>query len=268
MKVMEAIRKGFGIAGKNFGVLAVLFIFNVIWNLATIPFLGKVTDLASLQLNAQMIILGVVFMLVNIFIQGGVFGVLKDAISSDGKAALGNFAKYGRKFYLKFLGLGALIILMLALGVLIIGLILSIQLAVKNIVVNIISTSIAIVLGAIGLYYLFLIFLSPYTLVMDDVGIVKAMGNSVKFVRSRIGKVTGLLTVLILVGLGIGFVVGILMGLLSLAFKLKDVAFQIVTGIISSGVNSYLTVIISAALMIYYSAQSGTTRSKQTEVSA
>jgi len=251
MKVIEAIGRGFGIAGKSLGILAILFIFNVIWNLVSLPFLGVAQNpTAKVNLSPQMVILSILFILANIFIQGGVFGLIKDAITAPGKGALGNFVKYGGKFYLRFLGMGLAILLGIALAVLIIGLIFSISLAVKNIIVNIVVVSISIILAAIALYYLFLLFFSPYILVIENNGVFKAMKLSLQFVKKNLWKTSGLSTLLILIGLGIGFLAGILSGGLSLA--VKGVPFQIITGILTGAVNAYITVIISASLMVYY----------------
>ena len=251
MKVIEAIGKGFSVTSRSLGILAILFIFNAAWNIVSLPFLSVAQNPpAKLNLSPNLIILTMLFILANIFVQGGVFGVIKDFIAAPDKSALGNFLKYGTKFYLRFLGMGMLILLGIALAVLIIGLIFSISLAVKIIIVDIIAVSISIILAAIALYYLFLLFLSPYILVIEDNGIFKAMKLSMQFIKKNIWKVTGLSALLVLIGLGIGFLVGVLSGVLSLV--VKGTPLQIITGIVSSAVNAYITVIISASLMIYY----------------
>lgn len=255
MKVMEAIGKGFSIAGRNIGILALLFVFNAIWNIATLPFVNQMQDLANLKISPQLIGLSVVFIFLNIFIQGGLLGALKDAVATGSRATLGNFAKYGGRFYLRFLGLGLIIILILILAALVIGLLISLTVLVKNIVLNIVVVSLSVILAAVGLYYLFLLFFSPYALIADDSGIFKAMGNSIKFVRTHIGRIAGLSTLLVLIGLGIGFLVGILAGVLALIPALKGAAFQVVAGLISSAVNAYITIMISAALIAYYCAK-------------
>ncbi len=263
MKVMEAIGKSFNIATKNFGILVILFIFNMIWNFATMLSFGNINVPSNLKLTPQVVILGIIFILFNIFIQGGLLGALKDAIVSEGKVVLGNFAKYGAKFYLRFLSLAIFIVAALALAALIIALIFSITLAVKNIIVNIIVISVVIILALIALWYLFLLFFSPYALVADDVGVFKSIKNSMRFVKSHVWEITGLSAILILVALGLGFLAGILAGFFSLA--IKGTAFQIVTGIISSAVNAYVTVLLSAGFMMYYVAISGVGQKKETE---
>lgn len=250
MKVIEAVGKGFNLASKSLRVMAVLFVFNVAWNLMSIPFLGTTQTPAQQRMNPQLIGLSLVFILINIFLQGGLFGVLKDAVVSDGAPVLNNFVKYSRKFFIRFLGLGVVIILAVALSALVIGTIFSLSVVVKNIILNIVLVSLGIILTLIALYYLFLFFLSPYVLVVDDIGVFKALKNSLQFIKKHFLKMVGLTTILVLIGFGIGFIVGILTG--GLSFALKGTTFQIAIGIITGAVNAYTTVIISAAFIVYY----------------
>lgn len=251
MKVMEAISKSFSVAGKSFGLLAILFVFNVIWNLSPIPFLGNIQDTAKMKISPPIFILSAIFILLNIFIQAGVFGVLKDTIAPEGKSSLGNFAKYGGKFYMRLFSLGLVILLGIALAVLIVGVLFSIGAIVKNVIITIITGAIGIILAVVALYYIFLLFLSPYVLVIDDSGIFKAMKNSISFVKKNMWKMSAMSSLLVLIGLGMGFIVGVVSGILSLA--IKGTAFQIITSVITGAVSSYITVVISAALMLYYS---------------
>jgi hypothetical protein len=254
MKVMEAIARGFGISHKNFSLLAILFVFNVLWNLSPIPFMGNVQDPTKMQMSPVVFILSAVFVLINIFIQAGVFGLIKDAIASEGKAPVGNFAKYGGKFYMRLFGMGLLILGGIALAVLIIGALFAIGAIVKNVIVTIITGVIGIVLAVIAMYYLFLLFLSPYALIVDDSGILKAMKTSMAFVKKNLWKVVGLTTLLLLIGLGMGFIVGVASGILSLL--IKGTMFQVTTSVLTAAVSSYITIVISAALMLYYSKSS------------
>lgn len=252
MKVMEAIVKGFGISSKSWGILTILFIFNVLWNLAPLPFGGNVQDPAKVQMSVPLLILTAFFILINIFIQSGVFGMLKDMITSEGKAVpLGNFVKYGGKFYLRMFVLGVIILLGIALAVLIIGAIFSIGALSKNTVIAIISGAVGIILAAVALYYLFLVFFSPYILIIEDTGIFKSIKSSMHFVKKNFMKMAGLSTLLVLIGLGMGFIVGVLTGIVSIVAK--GTVFQIIASVLTGAVSAYITVVISAALMLYYS---------------
>ena len=36
MGIIEAIKKGFGVASRNLGLVLVLFVFNLIWNIVNV----------------------------------------------------------------------------------------------------------------------------------------------------------------------------------------------------------------------------------------
>ena len=258
MKVMEAVGKGFGNTGKCMNLILLVFVFNLAWNLAMVPFMpntGAVGAAIPAGASPAAALSTFVFLLISIFVQGGMLGVIKDAIASDGSAALGNFTAYGKKFYLRFLGLMGLLLLAVLVTALIVALLAGMTAAFKNIIVNIIAILIGVVLVAVVGAYAFLFSLSPYAMVVDDVGILKALGNSMRFIRANVWRITGLLTLLVLIGLGIGVVGGAATALFNLA--LKGVALLVISGIISSAVSSYATVIVSYAIIAYYRTLSG-----------
>jgi len=255
MKVFEAIGKGFKLTQQNLTIVVLFFLFSTIWNLISMPFVGNPQNPAEFKFNPMLIILGAGFILINVFFQGGILGTLKNGATSGGKTSLANFAQYGKKFYVRILGLGALLVfIFLAIG-LTVAIIFSISVAVNNLIVNIIAISLAGIVSIAAMYYLFLLFISPYSLVVDDVGIVKSLKNSIRFMKKYLWKVGALLTLLVLIAFGIGLLVGIVAGIL--AFAIKGAAFQTATGILSSAVNSYTTILISAAVITYYCALSG-----------
>lgn len=255
MKVFEAIGKGFKLTKQNLTIIVLFFLFSAVWNLISMPFIGNPQNPSEFKFNPVLVIFGVGFVLINIFFQGGILGALKEGATSGGKASLANFAKNGKKFYVRFLGLGALLVfIFLAIGVTL-AIIFSISVAVNNLIVNVITISLATILSIVAMYYLFLLFLSPYTLVVDDVGIIKSLKSSIRFMKKYIWKVAWLLTLLVLIAFGIGLLVGIVAGII--AFAIKGTAFQMVTGILSSAVNAYTTILISAAIITYYCALSG-----------
>ena len=42
MGMLEAIKKGFGVASKNLVLILVLFVFNLIWNMANIAVMSPI----------------------------------------------------------------------------------------------------------------------------------------------------------------------------------------------------------------------------------
>ena len=263
MKVIDAIKKGFEIASKTLAVVLVVFIFNLVWNLVTIPF-TPATPLgpaAQTPMSPPLAVLSIIFILLSIFIQGGVLSSMKDAIK-EGKAQLDRFAGYGAKFYLRLLGIAVLIGLVIGIAALLATLIAASSAASGNAIIIGITAIIALVVGGLGIYLVVLLSFSPYVLVVKDTGVFETIKASVAFVRKNLLKVVGLGLLLILIGLGIGLIVGVIVGFLSLAIRGRF--FQVIVGIISSGVNSYLSIVITASLMSYYLALSKTEQPTQT----
>ena len=67
--VFEAIKKGFGIAAKSLGLVLILIIFNLIGNLASMPFAVAPGQTPTPQAIMGAVIFTLVFVLVSIFIQ-------------------------------------------------------------------------------------------------------------------------------------------------------------------------------------------------------
>lgn len=245
---MEAIRKGFGVATRNLGLVLILFVFNLIWNLASIPLAGPATAPAP-QVNVVALAFAIIFILASIFVQGGSLGLVRDYLKA-GSMKLAGFAKYGAKYYLRLLGLGIIIVLIIAIVGLVAALIVAATAPLNNTVVTTVAGIVSIIIGALGLYTIFLLIFSPYSAVCDEIGIMGAMKASMRTVRRSILKVLLLLILLVLISLGIGFVVGFLVGLVTVAMPAQ--AGQIVIGIVNSIFNSYLGVVMTASFMAFY----------------
>jgi hypothetical protein len=248
MGVIEAIKKGFGVASKNLGLVLILFVFNLIWNLASIPFVGPAAT-ARPDLAAVAVIISIVFILMSIFVQSGSLGMVRDYIK-QGKMALNKFAEYGAKYYLRLFGLGLLIVLIIAVIGLIAALIVFATAPLNNTVVTVIAAIIAIGIGVIGVYYILLLMLSPYAIVCDEMGVIASMKKSLAMVRKAFWKVLLLLVLLILISMGLGFIIGLLTGFASVA--LPVVAGRILTGIVSSIFNGYLGIVMMASFTAFY----------------
>ncbi|NQT07401.1 MAG: hypothetical protein HQ575_07680 [Candidatus Omnitrophica bacterium] len=252
MKVLDAIKKGFELASKNLNLVFVILAFNLIWNLGTIPFTPE-TPPAGVGVGAAMspalAIISIIFVLASIFIQGGVLGAARDIVKT-GKLELAKFKDYGAKFYVRLLALALVIVLIIGIIGFLATLIVAASAPTGNAVLIAITTIVALVVGGIGLYLVVLLFLSPYILVVEDISIVQAMKASIDFVRKALLKVVGLGALLVLIGFGVGLIMGIIAGILSLVIKGKFL--QVITGVISAGVNGYLSVVVTICLLSYY----------------
>ena len=255
MKVMDAIKRGFEIANSNMNLVLVIFIFNCVWNLGIIPF-SPVTPTAGMgvAMSPVLTLISLAFILASIFIQGGVLGCMMDIVKKGG-VDLSKFKDYGLKFYLRLVCLALIIILIIGVIAFIATLIVAASAPTKNAVIIAITTILALIIGGAGIYLVILLFLSPYILVAEDVGIVDSMRRSIEFVRLALARVIGLGALLVLIGLGIGLITGIIAGVISLAIKGKFL--QAIAGILNGGVNAYLSVIVTGCLVTFYLALKG-----------
>lgn len=253
MGIIESIRKGFGIALKCLGLVAVLFVFNLVGNLATLPFTPADNTNVSARAIAPLMIVSVLFVILSIFVQGGSLGLVRDVVKG-GKADLVAMPKYGVKFFVRLLLLG-LIVLSLVVGLaLAIALLVSLTSGLNNPVISgivlIISLALAI---ASALYFFIPCILSPYAIVCDEAGAVGAIKKAIETGRKpfvKVFKLLGLVVLLVLIALGVGFLVGLLVGLVSAVLPAN--ASRILMIIVSSAVNSYLGVVATGAFMVYY----------------
>lgn len=260
MGIMESIKKGFGVATRNFGLVSVLIGFNLLANLISIPLARTVTPTTPPAPGAVpppspgAIVFSLVFILVSILFQGGSLGLIRDAVK-QGSMKLGNMLSYGFKYYLRLLVLGILIVLIIAIAGIAAALVVAATAPLNNTVVTVVASLVAVAIGAIALYCILLLMMSPYALVCDEAGVVQAMKKSMGVVRKNIGKVLLLLLVVILISLGIGFVVGLLTGALTVALPAQ--AGQIVVAVVNSIFNGYLGIVMMAVFMVFYLSVAG-----------
>lgn len=262
MGIFEAVKRGFVAASKGLSLVLILFAFNLIWNLASMPF-AQAGAAATPQITASAVILSIVFILVSIFVQGGSLGLVRDYIK-EGKMKLGSFASYGLKYYLRLFVLGFFIILIIGILGLLAALIIAATTPLNNTALTVIAAIIAIVIGAVGLYCVLLLVMAPYSLICNETGAVASMKKSIEVVRKAIGKVLLLLVILILISLGIGFLLGFLTGLVTAPMPVK--IGQIIIGVVNSAFNGYLGIVMMASFMAMYLALAGKASTPQEKV--
>ena len=253
MGIIEAVKKGFSVATKNMGLLVILIGFNLIFNLASLPLTVQPGATPSPQLAVVALIFSIAFVLISIFIQGGSLGLVRDYLK-QGKMVLGNLTAYGFKYYVKLLGLGILILLIVAIVALIAGIIVAVTAPLNNPVITTIAVIIAVAIGVIaGLLFFVPLAMSPYAIVCEEVGIIEAMKRSLQVVRnpfSRVFMVIALFIVLILISLGIGLIVGFIVGIVS-GFLPAGLG-QVLMGIATSIINGFLGLVMMASFMAFY----------------
>jgi hypothetical protein len=254
MDIFGSVKKGFGVATKSMGLIIVLFVFNLLGSVASLPFAAVAPGATpSPQLTAGAMIFSVVFILISIFIQGGTLGLVRDVIK-EGKMKLASLAQYGVKYYLRLLGLGVLIVLIIAVVALVAGLLIAVTAPINNPVVTTIAVVAAILIAvAMGILFLIPFTLSPYAIVCDEMGVVDSMKKALETARKpmvRVAVLLALIIVLVLIALAVGFIVGFLVGLVT-AFVPAGIGRSIMM-VATSAINGYLGVVITASFMAFY----------------
>jgi len=259
MGVIGAIKRGFGVATKSMGLVLILFVFNLIGNVASIPFASVApTTPVTPQLTVAAVIFSILYILVSIFFQGASLGLVRDLIK-EGKLKLQSLVSYGLKYYIRLLLLGLLIILIILIVALIAGLVVAATAPFNNPVITAIAIIIAISIAVItGLMYFIPFTLAPYALISEEIGVIESMKRSLRVAKNPFSRVFLLLllfVLLLLISLVIGFILGFVIGLVAAA--LPGVAGRVLMAVATSIINSYLGIVMMASFMTYYLALAG-----------
>jgi len=265
MGMIEAIKKGFSVASKNLVLVLVLFIFNLIWNIVNIIFMPATAAPSTVagatkapaispQVALTTFAFSVLFILVSIFMQGGSLGAVRDYIK-EGKMRLSQFASYGLKYYLRLLALGFIIILLVLIVAVTAALLVAATAPINNVVATFIAYIVAIAIGLVGMYFVLLLVMSPYTMVCDETGVMEAMKRSMRVVKKSLWQILLLLMLLVLIAIGIGVLIGTVAGLLTVALPPK--AGQLIIGVVNSLFNGYFGIVMMASFMALYMALAG-----------
>ncbi len=239
MGVIEIIKKGFIVATRNFGLVAIFIIYSLIDNLMNIKFAGTSTTAVITSLTGLM--WTGILVLITIFVRGGSLGIIRDYIK-EGKVALSKFTAYGIKYYLRLLGLGLAIILVGIILTLIASLLMIVPALLGNEAVLVVVGILALVVEGIGIYLIILMaVMSPYLIICNDAHVIEAMTGSIDITRSVIGKVLLLLIIFGIISLCITAIVNLLSG-----------GNQVIIGIVTSIFNGYFSIAVMASFMTLY----------------
>lgn len=250
--IMEAVKKGFGIATKGMSLVIVMIVFNLAWNLASIPLNLNPGENPTPQMTFAVIIFSLLFILTSIFVQGGALASVRDYIK-EGKMKLAGFASNGMKYYLKLLGVGILIVLLIAIVALIAGLIVAATAPMNNVMATNIAVVVAIAIGVIaGLLYFVPLALAPYALVSDELGVIESMKKSIKVARplTKTLLLILLFIILILISVAIALIIGFITSLAIAA--MPAMAGKILMAVVTSLINGYLGIVMMGSFMTYY----------------
>ena len=247
MSIGEPLKKGLSVATGSFPLLLVLFVFGLAWNLINI-FYTPLTQNPAAGTSAPVIAIGVVFILLSIYVQAGSFGYVRDRIKS-GAASLGSFGQGGAKYYLRMLGIGIIVALVVGLFVVAAALIMA-GLGRRSDQQALIGMWLAIVVAAIGIYVMMLMFLAPYVAVTDEQKVLASIKKSIAFVRQNLLNVIVLGLILVVIGFVVGLALGALFALLTAA--VKGTPGDVIFAVISSFINSFLGLWVTGCFMTFY----------------
>lgn len=246
MGIMECVKKGFALSGQLVKVVAMFFALNVIMGLIALPLAGP-ENAGNPGIAAISFALSLVFFAIFIFLQGGALGVVRD-LHKAGAADMSKFAEYGKKYYLKILGLLLLYILIALAVVLILALVGSGIMAIGD---NALTRTIVAAIATAAAIVAIVVLLFPiYSIVADENGVIQALKKGVQTGRENFWRILGLFFTLVLVSIIISIVVGFIAGLITV--PLPFVAGQVVLTIVNSAVQSYIPIVMMLALMGFY----------------
>lgn len=237
MTVTEAIKEGFKTTYRNWPliliqfivqiILGLLFIVPVLFIIFSLGFYAGLTrgefspELFQQGLRAHpllIVICGLFFLLIwigaillGIFLRGGIKGIFRDALIKREKFVLGRFFRYGGYFFKRLFLLWLLFFLASLILFLVLGGIFGLPIYLLVQKCQEVGMVFGVLLGILG-FFLFLLALLALGLIFSYSGIViviedsipkKAVKRALAFIKRNLGPVLGLFFLLILIGIGI-----------------------------------------------------------------
>jgi len=246
MGVIEAVKKGFTLSGKLKNVMVLFFVLNVAMGLISLP-LSSPENAGNAGIAVISFILSIVFFAIFIFLQGGALGMARD-IHKTGTCEMPNFAVYGKRYYLRILGLLSIYILIAIGAVLVLALLGSGLLALADNPFT--KTLIGVIAGVVALIIIVLLLFPIYSIVANESSVIQALKRGVKIGRDNFWVSLGLFALLIVISILISLVVGFAVGLITAPLPIT--LSRIIITIVNSAVQSYIPIVMMLALMGFY----------------
>ncbi len=245
--VGTSIKKGFSVTGKSLGLMTVLFVFGLVWNLINVFYAEDLAQTeATTPQSILVLALGVVFILLSIFLQAGSLAYILDVIK-QGKGSLSGFIAGGKKYYVRLFLLGFIVSAVL---ILIFAVIMFSASALLDTMLPLAVTLTAF-LGTALLCFVVLVFLAPYIIVVENEKTIASIKRSISAVRNRLGPLLILSLLLILIGFGVGLLLGGIQAGISLVLK-QEAALKIIVSVLGSLANACLGMLVTATFMSFY----------------
>ncbi|MEA3490118.1 MAG: hypothetical protein U9R44_07265 [Candidatus Omnitrophota bacterium] len=246
MGILEAIKKGFVQATKLMNVVLVFFVFNVVIGLISLPLVNP-ERAGNPGIIAVSVVSSILFFLIFIFLQGGALGTVRDQVKTA-TASMAQFTEYGKKFYLRILGL-LLLYILIAIGVVLVLSLISAGLLLlgDNIVIR---SIVATIVTVAAIVVITLLVYPIYSIVVEDIGALAALKRGVVVAKSNFWRTLGLFVMMLLVSLVISLIIGFIIGLISVPLPVN--ISQIVVAIVNAAVQSYIPIVMMVAFMGFY----------------
>ena len=246
MGIMDAVKKGFGAANSLLKVIGIFFVFNAIVSVVSVPLTdpGRAGDPMVVAFS---IVSSILFFLIFIFLQGGALGMVSEKIKTT-KFNMSNFVGYGKKNYLRILGLLLMYIVVAILVVLLLGLVSAGILLLGDNTFSRVIVALLVTVSSLGI--ITLLIYPIYAVVADDLGPVAAFKKGVATSLSNFLKTLGLFVALLFISLIISFIIGAIVGAITLPFG-PNVS-QYIVAIVNAAVQSYIPIVMMVAFMGMY----------------
>lgn len=252
MGAIATLSEGFRQMKRCINIISVIFLINIIWNVFIMPFAEQSisTTQTQGQWNPQLFALSIVFVLISIFLQGGVLGVARELVTTSEAIKINTFFRYCSKFYLRLIGLALIALLFFFIFMLPIGMLVSLFLYIQNPLAKVLFGGGALILIIAGCICFLPFIIFPYALVGSDIGLFQAIKEGIGFTKNNFIKFIVMLILLFLMALGIILLITLVITPISLF--IKGLAFKMVGGFVVSGINAFLSLFISFVLMYFY----------------
>ena len=257
MGILQAIGKGFAESTKILKVALIFFAFNFVIGLVMLPFAGP-ENAGNPQAAGVALLVSIVSVLAFVFLQGGALAVIRDLLKKN-TFSLSDFIANGKKYYVKILGLFVAVIGIALIAILLLALVAALFFVIAN---NPFTRAlVAAVVTVVSIVAAVLLLFPIYIIVLEEAGPIEAIKKGVSTSIKHFWKTLGLLLVLFLVTFGIAFVIGLITAVI--AGVLPVASGQIVTLFVNSVLQSYLSIVMMVALMVFYLALGSSQAAKQ-----
>jgi hypothetical protein len=173
---------------------------------------------------------------------------------------MANFINYGKKYYLRILGLLLLYIVIAILVVLLLGLVSAGILLLGDNTFTRVLVALIVTVASLGI--ITLLIYPIYAIIAEDIGPIAAFKKGITTSLANFWKTLGLFIVLLLISLGISFIIGALVGIITI--PVGPVLGQYVIAVVNAMVQSYIPIVMMIAFMgMFLSLTSGSDRQAQ-----